>query len=71
MTTRPGTVIDTHVLLWILDDSLPSRSQPAVDEASRAWDADALHISIGSFLDLATELSLVDSSQTSSTRRTA
>ena len=54
MTTRPGTVIDTHVLLWILDDSLPSRSQPSVDEASRAWDADALHISIGSFLDLAT-----------------
>lgn len=52
MNARSGAVIDTHVLLWILDDSLPARSQPAVDAISHAWNADSLCISIGSFLDL-------------------
>lgn len=52
MHAREGAVIDTHVLLWMFDGSLPTRSQSAASAVAHALTAGALHISIGSFLDL-------------------
>jgi len=45
-------VADTHVLLWMLGGTLRERSQSAADAVDRALDANALYVSIGSFLDL-------------------
>jgi len=52
VSARVGAVIDTHVLLWMFDGSLPTRSQPAAMAVTNALTAGALRISIGSFLDL-------------------
>jgi PIN domain nuclease of toxin-antitoxin system len=45
-------VADTHVLLWMLDGTLPERSSKAAQRLGDALNAKALHVSIGSFLDL-------------------
>lgn len=45
-------VADTHALLWMLDGTLPERSQSAAQRLGDALNAKALHVSIGSFLDL-------------------
>jgi PIN domain nuclease of toxin-antitoxin system len=47
-----GVVVDTHALLWMLDGSLPNRSQPATHRIAEALTANAVHVSVGSFLDL-------------------
>jgi PIN domain nuclease of toxin-antitoxin system len=47
-----GVLIDTHVLLWVLDGSLPRRSSAAAKRVAEALDGHAVHVSIGSFLDL-------------------
>lgn len=52
MNARDGAVIDTHVLLWMFDGSLPKRSELAASAVARALTTDSLRISIGSFLDL-------------------
>ena len=43
---------DTHALLWMLDGTLPARSSTAAQRLGDALNAKALHVSIGSFLDL-------------------
>lgn len=47
-----SVVLDTHALLWMLGDTLRERSPNAADAVDRALNASALHVSIGSFLDL-------------------
>lgn len=47
-----GVVADTHALLWMLDGTLPERSQSAALRIGDALRAKALRVSIGSFLDL-------------------
>jgi PIN domain nuclease of toxin-antitoxin system len=47
-----GALIDTHVLLWMLDGTLPRRSSKAARCVADAVSEQAVHISIGSFLDL-------------------
>lgn len=47
-----GVVADTHVLLWMLDGSLPERSPDAGRRIAEAMVAKTVHVSIGSFLDL-------------------
>lgn len=47
-----GVVADTHVLLWMLDGTLSERSPAAAHRIEEALRADAVQISIGSFLDL-------------------
>ncbi len=47
-----GALIDTHVLLWMLDGTLPRRSSTAARYVADAVAEQAVHISIGSFLDL-------------------
>ena len=47
-----AVVADTHALLWMLDGTLPERSQAAARRLAEALSAKALHVSIGSFLDL-------------------
>ncbi len=47
-----GVLIDTHVLLWVLDGTLPRRSKVAARCVADAVSERAVHISIGSFLDL-------------------
>jgi len=48
----PGALIDTHVLLWMLDGTLPRRSSTAARCVADAVSEQTVHISIGSFLDL-------------------
>ena len=57
-----SVVVDTHALLWMLGDTLRGRSTGAADAVDRALDASAVHVSIGTFLDLRY---LVDSSRLS------
>src|SRR5436190_15621980 len=45
-------LIDTHVLLWMLDGSLPRRSAVAARKLADAVTAHRVFVSIGSFLDL-------------------
>lgn len=45
-------LIDTHVLLWMLDGSLPRRSATAARKLADAITARRVFVSIGSFLDL-------------------
>lgn len=47
-----GVLIDTHVLLWMLDGSLPRRSATAARRLADAVGEHRVFISIGSFLDL-------------------
>jgi PIN domain nuclease of toxin-antitoxin system len=47
-----SVVVDTHALLWMLKGTLRGRSPKAADALDRALVAKALHVSIGSFLDL-------------------
>jgi PIN domain nuclease of toxin-antitoxin system len=47
-----SVVADTHALLWMLRGTLRDRSPIAADAVDRALLAKALHVSIGSFLDL-------------------
>jgi len=47
-----GVLIDTHVLLWMLDGSLPRRSATAARGLADAIAARRVFVSIGSFLDL-------------------
>ncbi len=47
-----GALIDTHVLLWMLDGSLPRRSATAARQLADAIAAQRAFVSIGSFLDL-------------------
>lgn len=47
-----GVLIDTHVLLWMLDGSLPRRSATAARQLADAITANRVFVSIGSFLDL-------------------
>jgi PIN domain nuclease of toxin-antitoxin system len=47
-----GVVADTHALLWMLDGTLPDRSRNATRSIAEALGASAVHVSIGSFLDL-------------------
>jgi len=47
-----AVVADTHVLLWMLRGSLRERSGRAADAVESALAAHALHVSVGSFLDL-------------------
>lgn len=47
-----SVVADTHALLWMLDGTLPKRSQTGAERLAEALRAKALHVSIGSFLDL-------------------
>ena len=47
-----GVVADTHALLWMLDGTLPDRSRNAARSIAEALGASAVHVSIGSFLDL-------------------
>lgn len=47
-----AVVADTHVLLWMLRGSLRERSELAADAVESALTAHALHVSVGSFLDL-------------------
>jgi PIN domain nuclease of toxin-antitoxin system len=47
-----GALIDTHVLLWMLDGSLPKRSAVAARQLADAITAHRVFVSIGSFLDL-------------------
>lgn len=47
-----GALIDTHVLLWLLDGSLPRRSATAARRLADAIAAQRVFVSIGSFLDL-------------------
>jgi PIN domain nuclease of toxin-antitoxin system len=47
-----GALIDTHVLLWMLDGSLPRRSAKAARQLAEAITAHRVFVSIGSFLDL-------------------
>lgn len=52
MDPREGAVIDTHVLLWLFDGSLPTRSTSAANAVAHGLSSRSLRISIGSFLDL-------------------
>lgn len=45
-------LIDTHVLLWMLDGSLPGRSAAAARKLAAAITARRVFVSIGLFLDL-------------------
>lgn len=47
-----GVVADTHALLWMLDGTLSDRSRVAAGRIAQALAARAVHVSIGSFLDL-------------------
>ncbi len=47
-----AVLADTHALLWMLGGSLRERSATAADALERALNAKALHVSVGSFLDL-------------------
>jgi PIN domain nuclease of toxin-antitoxin system len=47
-----GALIDTHVLLWMLDGSLPERSATAARRLADAIAAHRVFVSIGSFLDM-------------------
>jgi len=47
-----AVVADTHVLLWMLRGSLRERSEHAAAVVESALTAHALHVSVGSFLDL-------------------
>ncbi len=47
-----GVLIDTHVLLWVLDGTLPRRSATAAQRVADAVAERAVRVSIGSFLDL-------------------
>lgn len=47
-----GALIDTHVLLWMLDGSLPRRSETAARRLADAVAAHRVFVSIGSFLDM-------------------
>jgi PIN domain nuclease of toxin-antitoxin system len=47
-----GALIDTHVLLWMLDGSLPRRSATAARRLADAVAAQRVFVSIGSFLDM-------------------
>jgi len=47
-----SVVADTHALLWMLKGTLRERSPSAADAVDRALRAKALHVSVGSFLDL-------------------
>ncbi len=47
-----GVVADTHALLWMLRGTLRERSPSGADAIDQALMAKALHVSIGSFLDL-------------------
>jgi PIN domain nuclease of toxin-antitoxin system len=47
-----GALIDTHVLLWMLDGSLPRRSATAARRLADALAANRVFVSIGSFLDM-------------------
>ena len=47
-----GALIDTHVLLWVLDGTLPRRSSTAAQRVAEAVSERTVHVSIGSFLDL-------------------
>ena len=47
-----GALIDTHVLLWTLDGSLPRRSSTAARRLADAIAAHRVFVSIGSFLDM-------------------
>jgi PIN domain nuclease of toxin-antitoxin system len=57
-----GLLIDTHVLLWMLDGTLPRRSTTAAERVADAIAERTVHVSIGSFLDL---LYLVDAGRLS------
>jgi PIN domain nuclease of toxin-antitoxin system len=59
-----AVVADTHVLLWMLRGNLRERSERAADVIEGALTAHALHVSVGSFLDLRY---LVDSGRVQST----
>lgn len=48
----PAVVADTHVMLWMLGGTLRERSEHAADLVESALTAHALHVSVGSFLDL-------------------
>lgn len=52
-----GVLIDTHILLWMLDGTLPRRSTTAAERVADAVAERAVHVSVGSFLDM---LYLVD-----------
>lgn len=47
-----SVVADTHALLWMLRGTLRERSPVGADAIDQALIAKALHVSIGSFLDL-------------------
>jgi len=47
-----GALIDTHVLLWMLDGSLPRRSATAARRLADAVAEQRVFVSIGSFLDM-------------------
>jgi PIN domain nuclease of toxin-antitoxin system len=47
-----AVLADTHALLWMLKGSLRERSERAADALEQALVAQALHVSVGSFLDL-------------------
>ncbi len=47
-----SVVADTHALLWMLRGTLRERSPSGADAIEEALDANALHVSVGSFLDL-------------------
>lgn len=47
-----SVVADTHALLWMLRGTLRERSSGGADAIDQALVAKALHVSIGSFLDL-------------------
>lgn len=47
-----GALIDTHVLLWMLDGTLPRRSSTAARCVADAVSEKTVRVSIGSFLDL-------------------
>jgi PIN domain nuclease of toxin-antitoxin system len=47
-----SVVADTHALLWMLRGTLRERSPSGADAIEEALAANALHVSVGSFLDL-------------------
>lgn len=42
-----AVLADTHVLLWLLKDTLAGRSQVAAEAIDRALTAETIHVSIG------------------------
>lgn len=48
----PALLADTHALLWMLKGGLRERSERAAEALEQALAAQALHVSVGSFLDL-------------------